>query len=242
MKPQKLENRVVVITGGGRGIGAETAKSFAKRGCRVAVLSRTLSEISEVSKEIERSGGISLAIKCDVSSESDVKKAFTKVRSSLGSVGILINNAAMVDKTPIQEMTLKIWDQVFAVNVRGSLLCAREAMGQMIDAKKGGVIIQISSLGGLRGYEKFENFSAYSSSKSAVVGFSECLAVEGKPYGIRSLCVAPGAVETKMLREAAPFLKTKTKPQDIAKVIVSLADDEISMALQSGVIEIPSNL
>ena len=100
----------------------------------------------------------------------------------------------------------------------------------------------MSSLGGVHGTEKFPGFAAYTVSKFGVIGLTETLAVEGRPHDIRVNCVAPGAVETAMKKEAAPFLRTRTTPEDVARVIRFLCDDEESGALTGAIVEIHSNL
>ncbi|MBZ0256358.1 SDR family oxidoreductase, partial [bacterium] len=102
-------------------------------------------------------------------------------------------------------------------------------------------IVHISSLAGIRGTEKFPGMSAYVVSKHGVIGLTESLSVEGRPYGIRVNCVAPGAVDTQMLREAAPQFKTETEPADIAQAILYLSDPVQAASVTGAVIEVHSN-
>ncbi len=111
----------------------------------------------------------------------------------------------------------------------------------MIVYGKGGAIVNMTSLAGVRGPEKFKGLSAYVVSKYGVLGLSDILAVEGKPYGIRVNSIAPGAVDTLMLKQAAPFLKTKTGPDDISRAILFLADERQSGHISGANIEIFSN-
>ncbi|MEK6579305.1 MAG: SDR family oxidoreductase [Bdellovibrionota bacterium] len=239
MQSRVLEGKVAIITGGGRGIGAATAKLFASEGARVVVASRTSSEIDEVVQHIGLPSVI--AMPTDVSDESQVHRLFEEAEHIFGPVNILVNNAAIAPTKEFIYLDASEWDQVMNVNLRGSFLCAREAFRRM-SKKKGGAIVNISSLGGIKGTQKFKGFCAYSVSKSAIVGLTECLAVEGREYGIRVNCVAPGAVDTKMLKTAAPFLKTETLPIDIAKAILLFSDDHQSKAVSGAVLEIHSNL
>src|SRR5437016_14424560 len=121
-------------------------------------------------------------------------------------------------------MDVSTWDSVIAVNLRGTFLCCLKAF-QLMAAQQHGVIINFSSLSGVRGVEKFPGLSAYNVSKSGVAGLTEILAVEGKPYNIRVCAVSPGAVDTEMLRQAAPHLKAGMKPEDIAEILLFLAND-----------------
>ena len=237
-----FDGSIVVVTGGGRGIGAATARLFASRGARVAILSRSRSELESVAQEITQASGKghALVLVADVSDEEAVEAAFAQVRRTWGPTRILVNNAGTIVRVPLADMTVAQWDYVMAVNLRGSFLCARAAFRQMRDSG-GGSIVNISSLGGIRSTLKFAGFTAYVTSKHGAVGLTECLSVEGKGHGIRVNCVAPGAVDTQMLRSAVPFLKTSTQPEAIAELIAYLCDDQKSRALTGAVIEVNSN-
>jgi NAD(P)-dependent dehydrogenase (short-subunit alcohol dehydrogenase family) len=113
---------------------------------------------------------------------------------------------------------------VIAVNLRGTFLGCREAF-RIMREQKGGVIVNISSLSGVKGVEKFPGLSAYNVSKAGVAGLTEILAVEGKPDNIRVCAVSPGAVDTEMLRQAAPHLKAGMTPEDLAEILLFMADD-----------------
>ena len=234
---KKFSDQVVLITGGGRGIGAGTARLFAREGAKVIISSRSDSELKSVIQEIESAGGQALAVVTDISDENAVKKMFAAARSKFGPVDVLVNNAAVFVGGDFVTTTVETWDQIMAVNLRGAFLCAREFFAQ----NRPGAIVNLSSLGGLRGTEKFKGFTPYSVSKFGIVGMTECLAVEGRELGIRVNCVAPGAVDTVMLKKAAPFLKTKTTPEDIAKIILFLSDEVESKAVSGTVIEVFSN-
>jgi NAD(P)-dependent dehydrogenase (short-subunit alcohol dehydrogenase family) len=235
-----LQGKVAVVTGGGRGIGAATALLLAREGARVAVLSRTASELSEVCAAIGAAGGTAAAIVCDVSDEAAVERAFQEVDARFGGLDVLVNNAGAIASGRVDEMATQAFDRVLGVNVRGVFLCTRAAFPRL-QARGGGAIVNLSSLGGIRGTEKFPGFSAYTASKFAVVGLTEAHAVEGRSLGIRVNAVAPGAIDTAMLRQAAPGLKTRTTPEDVAQVILFLADAARSGAVSGTVVEIFSN-
>lgn len=236
-------SRIAVVTGAGRGIGAATATWLADHGHKVVLTARTVSEIEAVASQIRARYGADrvLAIAADVSDEKQVRALFEQVRGKMGLVSILVNNAGALARAPFEGMDVSVFDRVMAVNVRGAFLCSQRLFEHVRLAGQGGCIVNISSLGGIRSTVKFEGLSAYVTSKHAVVGLTESLAVEGKPLGIRVNCVAPGAVDTKMLREAAPFLKTSTKPEDVAEVIGYLCDESKSKSLNGSVLEINSN-
>jgi NAD(P)-dependent dehydrogenase (short-subunit alcohol dehydrogenase family) len=219
-----IKDRVAIITGAGRGVGRATAQLFAREGAEVVAFSRTHSHLEETASEITRQGGHVLAIVGDVSREEDVDSLFQQVKDTYGRIDILINSAGIVAVRPFVEMDTTTWDQVLGVNLRGTFLCCREAF-RMMTIQHQGVIVNLSSLSGVKGVEKFPGLSAYNVSKAGVAGLTEILAVEGKPYNIRVCAVSPGAVDTDMLRQAAPHLKAGMTPQDMAEILLFLADD-----------------
>ncbi len=216
---------VALITGAGRGIGRATARHFAAQGYHVAICARTVSQIQATAQSISAQGGSVLGMRCDVSSAADVGALFDATMEHFGRVDVLINAAATLVKQPFAEMSIKTWDTVMATNLRGAVLCCRRAFDIMIP-QGGGVIINISSLSGFPNVEKFPGLSAYNVSKYALAGLSEILAVEGQPYNIRVLAVSPGAVDTQMLRQAAPHLKPGMTPDDLARILFFLASDD----------------
>ncbi|MDG4552681.1 MAG: SDR family NAD(P)-dependent oxidoreductase [Candidatus Competibacter sp.] len=235
-----LRNQVAFITGGGRGIGAATAQALARRGAHVIVASRTEPELSATVAEIQTTGLSASAIKLDVADEAEVDAAFAGIAAAFGRLDILVNNAAMLLSGPFAETAMVDWDRVMAVNLRGAALCARWAFRLM--EGRGGAIVNVSSLGGVPGTEKFPGYAAYTVSKFALTGLTEALAAEGRERNIRVNGVAPGAVDTAMLRQAAPHLRTRTGPADVAKVIAFLCDPSESGCMTGATLAINSNL
>ena len=240
MPGMSIKDRITIITGAGRGIGRATARLFARAGARVILFSRTPSQLDEAMAEITAAGGHALSIVGDVSCEEDVHILFQKAMETYGRVDVLVNCAGIVAVRPFVEMDVATWDSVIGVNLRGTFLCCRAAF-QIMAKQQQGIIINMSSLSGVKGVEKFPGLSAYNVSKAGVAGLTEILAVEGKPYNIRVCAVSPGAVDTVMLRQAAPHLKAGMTPDDMAEILLFLADDSGRM-LSGSNIEIFSNM
>ncbi|HRZ51797.1 MAG TPA: SDR family NAD(P)-dependent oxidoreductase [Candidatus Contendobacter sp.] len=235
-----LRDQVALITGGGRGIGAATAEALARKGARVIVASRTEAELAATVARIQADGLDAAALTLDVADEAAVDATFARIAAEQGRLDILVNNAAILLSGPFAEMAMADWDRVLAVNLRGAVLCARQAFRLM--REHGGAIVNVSSLGGVPGTEKFPGYAAYTVSKFALTGLTEALAAEGREHNIRVNAVAPGAVDTAMLRQAAPHLRTRTGPADVAKVIAFLCDSTESGCMTGATLAIHSNL
>lgn len=170
-----LTGKIAVVTGASRGIGRACAEAFLREGARVAVISRSTAEIAGA-----------LAVQADVGEAENVDRAFTQIEGELGRVDILLNNAAILGPAEhVAELDPHGWAETYRVNVQGTMLCARRALPKMIE-RRAGKIVNVSSGAAL---VPIAGYTAYSSSKAAVLHFSVCLAEEVKPYGITVNCV-----------------------------------------------------
>jgi NAD(P)-dependent dehydrogenase (short-subunit alcohol dehydrogenase family) len=196
------EGRVAFITGGGRGIGAASARLLAQEGATVAVAARTLDEVSSVAGGISASGGKSIPLVVDVTDEKSVTAGFERCREELGPPTILVNNAGTPGvPLPVAAMEPAAWRGVFEANVTGSFLCAREAL-PMMASENWGRIINVSSAAARH---PLAGMAAYSASKAALDQLTRILALEGGPYNIAAIGVYPGVVDTRMQEESRSF-------------------------------------
>jgi NAD(P)-dependent dehydrogenase (short-subunit alcohol dehydrogenase family) len=234
-------DKVMIVTGGGRGIGAATARLAARRGYAVAVNYEKNRDAAEsVKKEIESSGGKAIAVQASVAVESDILRLFETVDRSLGRVSALVNNAGIVDRgTRVEQMSAARIARMLAINVTGSFLCAREAVKRMStrNGGGGGAIVNVSSIASrLGGAGEYVDYAA---SKGAIDSFTIGLAKEVGPEGIRVNAVRPGIIRTEIhvasgdparverIGPSAP-LQRPGEAEEVAQAIVWLLSDEAS--------------
>ena len=235
----RLPGTVAWVTGAGRGVGKATAVALAAEGVSLAICARTSAEIEETAALIRGAGGVVLTGQLDVADEAAVTGFAAQLAARFGKLDILIHCAATLIVRPFAEFTAAEWDEVLAVNLRGTFLCARSAF-QAMQAGYGGQIVLIGSLSGVRGPEKFPGLAAYNVSKAGVLALSEIMAVEGRPRGIRVNCVSPGAIDTAMLRQTGHGLRAGVTPEQVGAFLAWLCLPEAAI-LTGANVEIMSN-
>jgi NAD(P)-dependent dehydrogenase (short-subunit alcohol dehydrogenase family) len=216
--------RVAVVTGAGRGIGRSVAIALSRAGDRVVITSRSEGELGSTAETIRAHGGQVEAIVGDLRETQTIDRLFDRANARFGPVTLLINNAADLERAPIEDSRPEQFDRTIDLNIRAAFLAARRAFEDMRRAR-GGCIVNMASLSGVYGVEKFPGMAPYIVSKFGMVGLTEALAVEGAPHGIRAVCLAPGAVDTALLKKALPGLRAGVTPDEIARLIVFLAGD-----------------
>jgi NAD(P)-dependent dehydrogenase (short-subunit alcohol dehydrogenase family) len=202
-----VEERVVIITGAGQGIGRELARQFAAAGALAVVADLNIDKAEAVVQEIDEAGGIGLAVRVDVADEPSVNAMVNTVVKKWGRVDVLINNAsifATIEKRAFDEIPLAQWEQVLRVNITGTYLCVRAVAAHMRAAGYG--LINISSDAVTRGTV---NYLHYVTSKSAVIGMTNSLARELGGHGITVNCVRPGSVATEVDRTVNPTAEVR---------------------------------
>jgi NAD(P)-dependent dehydrogenase (short-subunit alcohol dehydrogenase family) len=210
----KLEGKVAVITGAGKGIGKQTALLFAAEGADLAVLGPTVNELDLVRREAEGLSRRCLAYKVNVASEDEVNAAIEASLKSLGRIDVLINNAAVLGPAaPVAQLSAGSWTAEIGVNLTGSFLCCRAVLPGMIE-RKGGKIISISSVAGQRAYPLR---AAYAVSKAGLIALTRTLAAEVGRYDIRVNAIAPGPVSGNRMK-AVVEERARSTGQSIAEV------------------------
>jgi 3-oxoacyl-[acyl-carrier protein] reductase len=236
----RLTDRVALVTGAGRGIGAATARRLAADGAAVAVADLTEGDTEETATAISDSGGTAIGLSCDVTVADQVEAAVERVVAELGRVDILVNNAGVIRDNLLFKMSEDDWDTVIAVHLRGAFLCSREAQRHMV-AQRYGKIVNLSSISAL-GNRGQANYSA---AKAGIQGLTRTLAIELGPFGINVNAVAPGFIATAMtdatarrmgvepeqFREAVAAMVPLRRiglPTDIAGVVSFLVSEDAS--------------
>lgn len=197
-----MNQRHVLVTGGGTGIGAAIARAAAAQGARLSLLGRSAAPLEELAGSL----GSARAITCDVTREDSVASAFEQARAAFGPVEILVNNAGAAPTAPFHKLSGEAWRQVMAVNLDGVFNCTRAAIDDMLAAGWGRVI-NIASTAALRGYAYV---SAYSAAKHGVLGLTRALALETASKGITVNAVCPGYTDTDIIRQSVRQIMDKT--------------------------------
>ncbi|CDO88572.1 beta-ketoacyl-ACP reductase [Mycobacterium triplex] len=191
-------NRVAVVSGGGRGIGAAIAKRLAADGISVGVLDLELHHATDVVADITAAGGTAVALEADVADEAAVDAAVTRVIESIGPPTVLVNNAGITRDALLHKMLASEWDEVIRVHLRGAFLLTKAVREHMVNARWGR-IVNISSASALGNNGQ----SNYSSAKAGLQGFTKTLAVELGRFGVTANSVAPGFIATRMTEATA---------------------------------------
>lgn len=230
----RLDDKVAIITGSGRGIGAATALLFAKEGAHIIVNDVDYDNCVKVAGEIEKLGRKALAIKCDVGKRSDVEALVKKTVDEFGKIDVLVNNAGISIDAYLTKLTDEMWDEVMRVDLYGPFVMMQECIKHMMEAKYGR-IVNISSVAAIKGVVGGANYAA---AKAGLIGLSKTAAREYARYGISVNVVCPGATKTYNVDKLSDkiqdaMLKTTllgrfAEPEEMAAVTLFLASEESS--------------
>lgn len=227
-----LENKVILITGAARGIGAAAARRMVEEGAKIAAADIDMDEASTVAREL---GGSAAAFHCDVSDLEQLEPLIASVVARFGRLDVLVNNAGICPRVSIEDMTEALFDRVIAINLKSVFFLSRAA-AEVMKANNAGRIVNLSSTGGRTG--GIYNATVYSATKAGVISMTKAFARHYAPWNILVNAVAPGAVETRMMTvlpeeslqeviRTAP-LKRLADPVEIANAIVFLSSDMAS--------------
>lgn len=183
-----LDGKVVLVTGGSRGIGKGIARGMAKEGASIVISARPSKVLEETAVELSALGGRVLAVPADVTDETQVERLFTAVEEQFGRLDVLVNNAGAFEGGPLDELSLQDWNKVLATNLTGPFLCTRAAF-RIMKRQGGGRIINVASISAQRVRPKS---AAYSASKHGVWGLTQVTALEGRDHNIAASCLNPG--------------------------------------------------
>jgi NAD(P)-dependent dehydrogenase (short-subunit alcohol dehydrogenase family) len=186
----QLDGKVAIVTGGGSGIGKGIAKAFANEGCSVVIAARNVERLEAAATELSSNGATVIAIPTDITSEEQVIRLFAKTMDQFGKLNVLVNNSGAFDGGPVEELTMAQWQKVIDVNVTGPFLGSREAF-KIMKKQGGGRIINIGSIAAQK---PRHSSSPYTTSKHAVWGLTQSLALEGRNHNIAVSALHPGNV------------------------------------------------
>lgn len=233
----RLDGRVALVTGAGRGFGRAIALALARAGADVAVNYRASAvAAAEVVREIEKHGRRALSIQADVSREDEVRSLIETVQRDLGRLDVLVNNAGIMVHGRFREIPVARYAEMFAINVTGTMLCTYHALPAMIE-RKHGRIINLSSQLAQRGVSSSGGFAAYAATKGAIESFTRAMASEVGQHGITVNAISPGGIDTDMSRNVmTPEYRARRltelplrrfgSVEDVAYCAVFLAADE----------------
>ncbi|MEA3515529.1 MAG: glucose 1-dehydrogenase [Nanoarchaeota archaeon] len=227
----RFKNKIVLITGASRGIGAESAKIFAQEGATVII--NYCTDEKSAQKVLDEINGNGMIIKADISNQEAINNMFENIFKKYGKLDILVNNAGIVKIKSIKELSLDEWNKTYSVNITGMFLCSQKAINLM---KDGGSIVNVSSIRGLSGQGR-PLILDYSTSKAAVISLTKTMAKELAP-DIRVNCVVLGMTNTDIAKTLPKesieqfkkdiYLKRLIEPEEVAKSIVFLSSDDAS--------------
>jgi NAD(P)-dependent dehydrogenase (short-subunit alcohol dehydrogenase family) len=232
----KLDSRTAMVTGARRGIGRAIALALAKEGANVVVSDISQEDCEKVITEIKGLGRRGLALKCNVTSRTEVEDMVIRTVTEFGRLDILVNNAGIVAFKPFLELTDEDWDNIMNVNLKGQFLCAQAAAKEMFK-NKWGRIINIASISSGGCGIAFPLIAHYTASKGGIIALTEALALELTPQGINVNAICPGAIDTDMakgVKESGQLEQVLLRipkgrlgqPEDIANLAVFLASEE----------------
>lgn len=228
----KLKNKIALITGANSGIGHAIAKLFVQEGCNVVLIDiKENADALENIKQVRAENTKIHFITANISNEHEVERMVDDAINLYGKIDILVNNAGILTQSPLEEMSIDMWDEMINVNLRGTFLCCKYTLPHMIENEFGRIInisSQLAQIGGV-------DLTHYCAAKAGVIGFTKSLARKVGDKGITANCIAPGPTETNLIKDLSNEWKTEKKselviprfgkPEEIAPTALLLASE-----------------
>ncbi len=223
-----MDNKVVMVTGGGRGIGRALCRQFGKKGARVIALARSEDQLGETKQLVEADGGKLVALARDVTNVEALGDAITETSKRFGRLDVLVNNAGLASCAPAADLDVDDFERMLRLNIAAVFYACR-FVWPIMKGQGGGTIVNISSMAA---DDPFPGLGTYGASKAWVNLFTKGLAAEGKEANITAFAVGPGAVETAMLRDAFPDFPANDTlaPEQVAEFIDALTQPAMASA------------
>ena len=229
---KRFEGKIAFITGAASGIGRATAVAFAAEGARVIITDLTEAALQETAERVKAAAGGVLTVTCDVSKAKDVEAAVAQAVKNFGRIDCAFNNAGVENKAaPLHEIELEEWDRILNINLRGTFICMKHEIAQML-SQGGGVVVNTSSGAGIRGVA---GGASYAASKHAVIGVTKSAALDYAKQNIRVNAVLPGNIATPMMDRftdgdiqkaiALEPVGRLGKPEEIAEAVLWMCSD-----------------
>ena len=225
---QQLLDKKAVITGASRGIGRAVVELFVAHGAEVFCCARSREDLEDLKREVSGADGVVHIKAVDLALPEEIESFFDFVSEHTASLDTLVNSAGIFEKAKIEETSEAVFNRVMNLNLKAPLLVCREAINYLRKAGSA-TIVNISSLSGCFGLQKFPGFGSYDISKYGLWGLTEILALELAEYGIRVNQVSPSGVDTDMFRQASPpGMEPLLSPEDVARSVLYLACEQSS--------------
>ena len=213
----RLDGRVALVTGAGRGIGQAIALRLAQAGCKLVLTARTLGQLQAVQSDIERNGGTAVSISADLTRDEDIERVVVEAERRFNAVDYLINNAGWGKRSSVVRARVEEIDQTLRLNLRAPMLLAKRLVPGMIEKGEGAVV----NIGSVSGKSGEADGAAYSASKFGLIGFTQSLYEEVRERGIKVAVLLPGFVDTPLIPPVKHLDRSKMiQPDDVAQAVL----------------------